>query len=160
MHSGKRENFIQGRRPLFLSIFGRTRFSSRPASTPMPSVPTGGTSAADAAAAATSSRPLSAARPSRAALVGKSKRTPFLSTTERKLRLELMGEETPGPGSYMPASTFGKHAKQSDRQFAGRPSSSFRSETPQRARAINQHVPGAGAYTPNQVRATRMISCA
>lgn len=80
------------------------------------------------------------------------KRQAFNSTLQRKMHVDYLGEGTPGPGSYMPASTFGAHAKavaKSTKAEAKRPSSSFRSGSPQRAGNLMQSVPGAGAYSPN-----------
>jgi hypothetical protein len=58
-----------------------------------------------------------------------------------------MGEETPGPGAYMPSSTFGKFASKSNKQFANRASPEFRSKSDQRPKEANLGVPGAGTYT-------------
>ncbi len=88
-------------------------------------------------------------------LKGKAKKGGKLGTfgggsTKRELRMDLMGEATPGPGSYLPASTFGKHATSKEaQQQRTRPTSSFKSTSLQRARPPNEHVPGAGAYSPN-----------
>lgn len=73
----------------------------------------------------------------------------FNHSQQRKMPIEYLGEETPGPGSYLPASTFGRYAK-STQQSNKKPSSSFRSGSAQRTQASNQQVPGAGAYTPNK----------
>jgi hypothetical protein len=64
------------------------------------------------------------------------------------MQLELLGDNTPGPGSYMPASTFGKPTRAGLKP--GLASSQFRSRSAQRARPSNEHVPGAGYYEPNR----------
>jgi hypothetical protein len=68
---------------------------------------------------------------------------------KREMRIDFMGEGTPGPGAYLPASTFAKYSKSSSNS-AKKPSSAFRSGSPQRPRMHNEHVPGAGAYSPNK----------
>jgi len=71
-------------------------------------------------------------------------------SAKRELRMDLMGESTPGPGSYMPASTFGKHAVSKEAQMQrSRPTSAFKSMSLQRARPHNEAVPGPGTHTPN-----------
>ena len=79
----------------------------------------------------------------------KVKKVPFQATSSRALQLELMGEETPGPGSYLPASTFGKFASKSNKQFAKNPSPVFRSKSAQRPRPKAAEFPGPGAHSPN-----------
>jgi hypothetical protein len=77
----------------------------------------------------------------------------FLTKEKREMRVEYLGEQTPGPGAYLPASTFGKHAAKSPSptKKPGRvSSSSFASASSQRPPMENTHVPGAGAYTPNK----------
>lgn len=83
---------------------------------------------------------------------GSSRKSPaFGGTAKRDARFELTGEGSPGPGSYLPASTFARAASPTGSKSAkarGTQSSSFRSGSAQRPRALNLHVPGAGAYTP------------
>ena len=74
-----------------------------------------------------------------------------------------MGEETPGPGAYMPLSTFAKAASgasynpgssttsstaSSIRAPKGMPTALFRSRSPQRGKVGNQLTPGPGTHTP------------
>jgi len=76
--------------------------------------------------------------------------SPFLASAPRQMHLEIMGEETPGPGAYLPASTFGKYASSSNKQFAKLASPNFRSSSTQRPRVRNTEFPGPGAHTPNK----------
>ena len=76
----------------------------------------------------------------------------FGTRHNRKLNIELMGESTPGPGAYngdvMMRS--GKKANLAAFDTGERmPSSAFKSKSQQRAQPANEHVPGAGAYSPN-----------
>ena len=77
----------------------------------------------------------------------------FGATSKREMRHEIMGEGSPGPGSYMPASSFARAASASRvRSKSGKPApsslSSFRSTSLQRPRAQNERVPGPGNYSP------------
>ena len=68
----------------------------------------------------------------------------FGASSSRDMKLDIMGEDTPGPGSYKsPRKEFGHEL------FAKGPSSSFRSSSAQRAKTRQQDTPGAGAYEPN-----------
>jgi len=90
------------------------------------------------------------------------RKTSFGGTSRREMRLELMGEDTPGPGAYLPASTFARAASSSysssysssNSKLKGRrvptTTSSFRSTSAQRAGVHNQTVPGPGAHSPNK----------
>jgi hypothetical protein len=76
----------------------------------------------------------------------------FGGTEKREMNLELMGENTPGPGAYNGGDRMrnGKVAALAAMDSGEKmPSSSFHSKTAQREKALNLHVPGAGAYTPN-----------
>ena len=87
----------------------------------------------------------------------------FGASSRRALRLDVMGEETPGPGAYMPLSTFAKAASgasynpgssttsstaSSIRAPKGMPTALFRSRSPQRGKVGNQLTPGPGTHTP------------
>ena len=76
----------------------------------------------------------------------KGKKAAFSHTAKRVMREDIIGEGSPGPGAYLPASTFAK-ASAFDKKKKG--SSSFRSGSSQRPKFMNEHVPGAGAYTPS-----------
>ena len=56
----------------------------------------------------------------------------FGGASRRQLALELMGQDAsgPGPGAYLPSSTFGKYAKHQSKASKG-PSSAFRSRSPE-----------------------------
>ena len=76
----------------------------------------------------------------------------FGGKEKREMNLELMGEGTPGPGAYNGGDRMrnGKVAALAAMDSGEKmPSSSFHSKTAQREKALNLHVPGAGAYTPN-----------
>ena len=76
----------------------------------------------------------------------------FGTRNGRRLNIELQGESTPGPGAYNGGAMMrsGKKAHLAALDSGEKmPSSSFKSKTVQRAKAHNEHVPGAGAYTPN-----------
>ena len=73
-------------------------------------------------------------------------------TQRRELQMQTIGagESGPGPGAYMPASTFGKfEGSREKQQQRSRPTSSFKSLLPARPRPSNEHVPGPGAHSPS-----------
>ena len=75
----------------------------------------------------------------------------FGGVAQRKLAIEIMGESTPGPGAYNGDRMMrtGKVAALAAMDTGERmPMSSFKSKSQQRMKQQNQHVPGAGAYTP------------
>ena len=65
----------------------------------------------------------------------------FGASSARDMKLDIMGEDTPGPGSY--------RSKKQMSDGSTMPSSSFRSSSAQRAKVRAQDTPGAGAYEPN-----------
>jgi len=76
----------------------------------------------------------------------------FGGTQQRKINIEVMGEGTPGPGAYSGDKMLrsGKKAALAAMDTGERmPSSSFKSQSVQRAKQQNLHVPGPGAYTSN-----------
>ena len=75
----------------------------------------------------------------------------FGAQEQRTLAIDIMGEATPGPGAYNGERMMrnGKVAALAAMDTGERmPMSSFKSKSAQREKATNQHVPGAGAYTP------------
>jgi len=82
---------------------------------------------------------------------GRAHKPGFHHTDQRRLVMDMGDAQSPGPGAYLPASTFGKHATylKSSSSNPSRPSAVFRSGSPSRPRPINEHVPGPGAHTPN-----------
>ena len=84
----------------------------------------------------------------------KGTKAPFSVTARREMKIDYLGEQTPGPGSYLPASTFGKYTKGSG-MGSKKPSSAFKSGSAQRARTLNEHVPGPGAHSPNHISTER-----
>jgi hypothetical protein len=98
----------------------------------------------------------------------KGRKAAWGGTSRRELQLEVMGENTPGPGSYMPASTFAKasgsggHATSSSKKGAkikGKlPTSSFRSASEQRPRPRNLKNPGPGSHSPDRGSTERNVS--
>ena len=123
-------------------------------------VPTGaeGTPKKDKKPGSASARPSSA--PGSASKVKK----PFGGTSKRDLQLELLGENTPGPGSYLPASTFAKaYSSSSSSVKKGKKpppvtTSAFRSTSPQRIKARNSDTPGPGAHSPNKAATERNLT--
>ena len=114
----------------------------------MPKSPTGGRKAGASEAPEEPATPVTEGKrkPSKA----KSEKLAFGGSVRRRLPLEIMGESIqagPGPGAYLPSSTFGKYAKYKHKAAAG-PSPVFRSRLPQRPKPENEDVPGAGAYSP------------
>jgi len=75
----------------------------------------------------------------------------FGGMQQRKMAIEIMGEATPGPGAYNGDRMMrtGKVAALSAMDSSEKlPMSAFKSTSAQRGKTMNQHVPGAGAYTP------------
>ena len=74
---------------------------------------------------------------------------PGFGATSKRIMGHLMGDDAagPGPGAYLPSSTFGKYAKHKNKA-SNLPSPPFRSKSPSRPAAHNEHVPGAGTYFP------------
>jgi len=64
----------------------------------------------------------------------------FGASSARDMKLDIMGEDTPGPGTYRGKKdmTDGQHM----------PSAAFRSSSSQRAKTRTTETPGAGAYDP------------
>ena len=77
----------------------------------------------------------------------------FGGKEKREMAVEIMGEGTPGPGAYTKSGDMlrsGKKAALAAMDTGEKmPSSSFQSKSVQRGKTQNEHVPGAGAYTPN-----------
>ena len=89
---------------------------------------------------------------SKRSLAAKAKVTGFLANTKREMQIEFLGEGTPGPGSYLPASSFGKHSARPGSpasKMALKQSSSFKSTSAQRPKAKNAALPGPGSHNPN-----------
>ena len=76
----------------------------------------------------------------------------FGGKEKRELAIDIMGEATPGPGAYNGDRMMrnGKVAALAALDSGEKmPMSAFKSKSEQREKTPNQHVPGAGAYTPN-----------
>ena len=65
----------------------------------------------------------------------------FGASSARDMKLDITGEDTPGPGSY--------RARKDMSDTPRMPSSAFRSSSAQRAKTRAQDTPGAGAYDVN-----------
>ena len=65
----------------------------------------------------------------------------FGASSARDMKLDIMGEDTPGPGSY--------RGKKNMSENQHMPSSAFRSSSAQRSKVRAQDNPGAGAYDVN-----------
>ena len=65
----------------------------------------------------------------------------FGASSAREMKLDIMGEDTPGPGSYS--------SKKDLSESTSMPSSAFRSSSAQRMKSTHSATPGAGAYNPN-----------
>jgi len=75
----------------------------------------------------------------------------FGTRDQRELRIDVMGEKTPGPGAYNGDVMMkdGKKANLSALDSGEKmPSSAFKSKSAKDVKQHNEHVPGAGAYTP------------
>lgn len=136
-------------RPLSFSAFtGMAK--GRPGSGRDPPSPTGGSPGREAKDAADGSKDKDGkASPSKSP---SKRRTSFGGTSKREMRLELLGEDTPGPGAYLPASTFAKAASSSSMHRGKQlptTTSSFRSTSAQRQRPRNEKNPGPGSFSPN-----------
>lgn len=79
----------------------------------------------------------------------------FLANTKREMRMEILGEGTPGPGSYLPASTFGKYSKSASSKMSKMQSSAFKSTSKQRPVNKATSVPGPGSHSPNHQATSR-----
>ena len=66
----------------------------------------------------------------------------FGASTAREMKLDIMGEDTPGPGTYRGGQDFGREL------FAKGPSAAFRSSSAQRGKSRMTETPGAGSYDP------------
>jgi len=76
----------------------------------------------------------------------------FGGKEQRLMRVDIMGESTPGPGAYNGDQMMrtGKKANLSALDSSEKmPMSSFKSTSSKVAKEGNMQVPGAGAYTPN-----------
>jgi hypothetical protein len=73
-------------------------------------------------------------------------------TQKRVMREDTIGEGGPGPGAYLPASTFGKAAASTDRKGKkALPTSAFRSKSQQRpVKKDTEKTPGPGTHTPDR----------
>lgn len=87
--------------------------------------------------------------------LAKGKPAGFLANSKREMQIEYMGESTPGPGSYLPASTFGVHGKPKSSKTSKLQSSAFKSASSQRPQPKKEHVPGPGGYSPNHLATSR-----
>lgn len=80
------------------------------------------------------------------------RRTSFGGTSRREMRLDLLGENTPGPGSYQPSSTFARAASSSSfyrNKKLATTTAQFRSNSAQRGAVRNEKLPGPGTFSPN-----------
>ena len=64
----------------------------------------------------------------------------FGGASAREMKLDIMGEDTPGPGTY--------RAKKELSEGSAMPSSAFRSSSAQRGKERANPTPGVGAYDP------------
>merc|ERR1719230_1452396 len=65
----------------------------------------------------------------------------FGGSSAREMKLDIMGEDTPGPGTY--------RAKKEMADATHMPSAAFRSSSAQRGKSKMTDTPGAGSYDPN-----------
>ena len=65
----------------------------------------------------------------------------FGGSSARAMKLDIMGEDTPGPGTYRSSKEMTEKSHM--------PSAAFRSSSSQRAKARSSDAPGAGSYHPN-----------
>ena len=76
----------------------------------------------------------------------------FNATSKRVIQHDIAGEGSPGPGAYMPASSFARpeSAPRSKKSGKAAPTtlSSFRSTSAQRPPPQNDRLPGPGQYSP------------